>query len=299
MQAILTSRNLAIVGLVLTSLFWAGNIFISKILVGVVPPFTLNVLRWLIAVLILTPFSWKPMLSAWPIIKASWIKLSIYGFLGVTIYNAFLYNAAYTTEGINIAVISTVTPLLTFIFVWLFFGNKPSGSQMLGFVFGIVGVLLLLSKGSFLAFAELNFRRGDLWMLTACLCWAIYTAYLIKKPNGLSPIVFMYITTVIGLLLALPTAGWEWQEGNVHFALNKTIVLSLIYIGLFPSVLSYLFFNYGVAVLGSQTAALGAYLIPIFTGVIGVIFLNESVYWFHIVSQILVFIGFYLGLSKR
>ena len=299
MQAILTPRNLAVIGLILTSLFWAGNIFVSKILVGVVPPFTLNVLRWLIAVLILTPFALKSFSGAWPIIKTSWLKLSVYGFLGVTIYNSFLYNAAYTTESINIAVISTITPLLTFIFVWLLFGNKPSVSQMVGFAFGILGVLLLLSKGSFLTLAQLNFKNGDLWMLTACVCWAIYTAYLIRKPNGLSPVVFMYVTTIIGLIIALPAAGWELQQSNASFELNKKIVLSLLYVGLFPSVLSYLFFNYGVAVLGSQTATLGAYLIPVFTGVIGVIFLNESIHWFHIVSQILVFIGFYLGLLRR
>lgn len=299
MHNLSSSRPLAILGLILTSLFWAGNIFVSKILIGVVPPFTLNLFRWLLALLILAPFALTSMRQAWPTIKQSWFKLSVYGFLGVTIYNAFLYNAAYTTDGINIAVISTITPLLTFILAWCFFGDQPSRQQMIGFVFGISGVLLLITKGSLTTLQQLAFSHGDIWMLAASFSWAIYTAYLVKKPQGIPAIVFMFITTLLGILIALPAVAWELSQGDVNIQFNQTVVLSLIYVGIFPSICSYLFFNHGVSVLGSQTASLCAYLIPVFTAVIGIVFLKETIQWFHIVSQLLVFIGFYLALMKR
>lgn len=293
-----SSRLLAIVGLVLTSSFWAGNIFVSKVLIGVVPPFTLNLFRWIVALIILMPFALLALRQALPTFKQAWFKLSIYGFLSVTVYNAFLYNAAYTTEGINIAVISTITPLLTFIIAWVFFGDKPNRRQTVGFVFGISGVLLLISKGKLSALLQLAFSNGDIWMLSACLSWAIYTAYLVKKPQGIPPIAFLVVIILWGILLALPFAAWEVFEGKVDIQFNQTVVFSLIYVGIFPSVCSYLFFNHGVSVLGSQTASLCAYLIPVFTAIIGILFLQEAIHWFHIVSQLLVFVGFYLALMK-
>ena len=110
---------MAIVGLVLTSLFWAGNIYVSKTFVDVIPPFTLNFCRWIIAALILTPFALKRINGSWPIIRQSWLQLALFGFLSITVYNAFLYSSAYTTDGINIAVIGSLMPLLTFICTWL------------------------------------------------------------------------------------------------------------------------------------------------------------------------------------
>jgi len=52
-------RYYAITGLVLTSLFWAGNIYISKVLIGEVSPLTLNFLRWLIVVLFAVEHLWS------------------------------------------------------------------------------------------------------------------------------------------------------------------------------------------------------------------------------------------------
>ena len=256
------ARSYAIVGLVLTSIFWAGNIYVSKVLVGEISPIALNFSRWLIAVLLLTPFAYRQTVNCWDKIKPAFIPLCIYGFLGVTVYNSLLYTSAYTTPGINIALISTLTPLLTFIATWLFFGIAPTKWQNIGFLLGISGVLLLLSRGELSQLLALNFKLGDLWMLLACAAWAIYTAYLVKKPQGIPALVFLYITTLIGVILALPTLIWEMQQSsNWAYHLNWHNVVALIYIGIFPSVLSYLFFNHGVQQLGPQVASLCLYLL--------------------------------------
>ena len=289
---------LAMLGLFLTSLFWAGNIFVSKLLIGVIPPFTLNFLRWMIAVIVLLPFIWSNIHALSGMNKQAWLSLSVYGFLGVTIYNAFLYTAAYTTSGLNIAVISTITPLLTFVFAWLFLGDRPSRNQMIGFVFGITGVLVLLSSGNVVSLLRLAFSHGDIWMLLACLGWAIYTVFLVKKPSQLTPIIFMFITTTLGLLMALPMVVWELTQIELQLEFSQTVVISLVYVGIFPSVCSYLLFNYGVSVLGSQTASLCAYLIPVFTAIIGILFLQEGIHLYHLVSQFLVLLGFCLTLNK-
>jgi len=292
-------RYYAIMGLVLTSLFWSGNIYVSKILLHEVSPMTLNLIRWSLSIVVLTPFVLKPTIDSLPVIKRSIIPLAIFGFLGVTVYNTLLYSAAYTTDGINIALISTLTPLLTFVIAWMFFGQAPSSMQSIGFVLGLVGVLLLLGQGRMDVLFSLHFKFGDVLMLIAVLLWATYTVYVVKKPKGIPPLVFLYVTTILGVLMAVPAVIWEWQAGNLLLVMNTTNSLALIYVGIFPSVLSYLLFNHGVEVLGPQSASLCSYLLPIFTALIAIVWLGEVLTWYHVVSQLLVFTGLFLSLKRE
>lgn len=292
------SRYTAIIGLVLTSIFWSGNIYVSKILLHEVSPMTLNLVRWALSVVVLTPFALKLTINSLPAIRQSIIPLTILGFLSVTVFSALLYSAAYTTEGINMALISTLTPLLTFVIVWIFLGQAPNLMQSTGFLFGFVGVLLLLGQGSTNVFFAMQFRFGDILMLLAVFSWSVYTVYVGKKPKGLSPLVFLYITTVLGVVMAVPAVIWEWQVGDLMFVMNATNSVALIYVGIFPSILSHLFFNYGVEVLGAQSASLCSYLLPIFTALIAILFLGESIQLYHVISQALVFVGLFLALSR-
>jgi drug/metabolite transporter (DMT)-like permease len=189
-------------------------------------------------------------------------------------------------------------PLLTFICTWLFFGSKPSRMQSIGFIFGISGVLLLVAKGQLAILLSLDFNVGDILMLTACISWSVYTALLVKKPTGVSPIVFLYVTTILGLIISTPAVLIEYKlVGGFEF--NSKILYGLAYVGVFPSLFSYLLFNNGVSVLGPQVASLCLYLLPVFTAIISILFLNEPIRWFHVASQALVFIGFYLALFQK
>lgn len=300
-------KTLAIMGLLATNILWAGNIYVSRIVIESVPPFSLNLIRWLIACLILTPFLLQETLRHQETICQNWKQLTLFGFLGVTVYNAFLYTAAYTTSGINIAVISTLSPVITFFFVWLFLRIKPNRNQLIGLSFGLLGVLVLVMRGDINRIFQLQFVVGDLWMLAAVVSWAIYTA-LVKNKPPLPSLVFLYITLLLGTTLAIPGAIIE----NVNIAggvmswlsFDAKSILIYLYVGIFPSILAYFLFNYGTNVLGPNVAATFAYLLPVFTALISIFWLNEVLHWFHFIGQLLVFFGFYFsfrrsGLSAR
>jgi len=292
---------LAIIGLLVTNVFWAGNIYVSRIVVESVPPFSLNLIRWVVACLILTPFLLRTSLNHWQTIRSNIVQLTVFGFLGITIYNAFLYTAAHTTSGINIAVISTLSPVTTFFFVWLFLHIKPNQNQLIGLVFGLLGVLILVARGDINRIFQLQFVVGDLWMLIAVVSWAIYTALVKNKPK-LPPLVFLYITVILGTFFAIPGAIIE--NANITggmmswLSFDAKIFWVFVYVGIFPSILAYLMFNYGASVLGPNVAATFAYLLPVFTALISIFLLNEELRWFHFVGQLLVFIGFYFSFRR-
>ena len=58
--------------LVLCNLFWAGNAIVSKLAPGNIDPYALTLLRWVGALLLLTPFAIRPLRREWPAIRARW-----------------------------------------------------------------------------------------------------------------------------------------------------------------------------------------------------------------------------------
>ena len=87
----MSPKILAIIGLLLTNVFWAGNIYVSRIAIETIPPFSLNLIRWALACLILTPFVLGPTIQYWSVIRSHLPQLALFGFLGIAVYNAFLY----------------------------------------------------------------------------------------------------------------------------------------------------------------------------------------------------------------
>jgi hypothetical protein len=73
-------------------LMWAGNAIVGRLMVGEVPPLTLNFLRWLLTALILLPLGWRALRQ--PATPAQrWRYLLMVGLLGVGMYNALQYLA--------------------------------------------------------------------------------------------------------------------------------------------------------------------------------------------------------------
>ena len=63
------------------SLLWAGNAVLGRLMVGHVPPMTLNLLRWVLTVLILLPLA-RDALRPWSRIRKRWGYLLVIGVLG-------------------------------------------------------------------------------------------------------------------------------------------------------------------------------------------------------------------------
>ena len=194
--------------------------------------------------------------------------------------------------------VSSLTPVITFLFVWGIVGITPHRLQIFGFVFGIVGVLMLITHGQLGRLLSLQVNLGDSYMLLAVISWSIYTALLAKGNLSVPPLVFLYSTVVLGFLMTIPLAGWELlQQNDITF--SRQGLWALLYISIFPSLLSFLFYNHAVKQLGANIAAISTYLLPVFTAIISIAWLGEDLQWFHVVGQLLVFAGFILSLLKR
>jgi len=103
--------------------------------------------------------------------------------------------------------------------------------------------------------------------------------------------------TLIGLSALLPAYVWELQQDK-HINLNVASFFSLLYVGIFPGFLGYIFYNRGVHQVGPNQASLFIHLMPVFGTLLSAIFLAEIPQWFHYLGITLIFAGIILGSRK-
>src|ERR1039457_3871608 len=184
--------------LVLTTLFWGGNFVVGRAMHGSIPPIALAFWRWAGALLIVLPFAIPHLRSQWPLVRSSWKKLSLYGFLGVGCFNTFIYIALQTTTATNALLINSTLPVLIIVLSWLFSGTRLTRRQALGVVVSLIVVITIICRADLRLLLSLRINTGDLWVLLAVICWASYTCLLKHRPAGLHPLSFLCSIIVTG-----------------------------------------------------------------------------------------------------
>jgi drug/metabolite transporter (DMT)-like permease len=134
-------------------------------------------------------------------------------------------------------------------------------------------------------------------MLGAVLIWAIYTVGLQWRPAGVHPMLMLAALIVIGLLALLPAALWEIFVTGRSMKFSLATMASVLYVGIFPSFLGYIFYNRGVAEVGPNKASLFIHLMPVFGTLLSIAFLGETPQLFHLAGIALILSG--IALTTR
>jgi drug/metabolite transporter (DMT)-like permease len=280
--------------LTLTALFWSGNMVLGRGIRGDIPPISLAFWRWVIALLCVLPLAWPHLSAQWPRLRAGWKPIFILGLLGVGGYNTLAYISLQYTVATNAVLLNSFIPIATIALSWAFLGRHLSRAQVVGVAVSFFGVATIVARGEPALLASLSINQGDLWMLGAVLIWAIYTIGLQWRPTGVHPMALLAALIVVGLLALTPLYLWEWLVQDRRINVHPGSLISLLYVGVFPSFLGYVFYNRAVAEVGANQASLFIHLMPVFGTTLSIIFLGEIPHGFHFVGIGLIFTGIWL-----
>ena len=285
---------------VLAAMIWSGNFIVARGVIKDIPPVALAFFRWLTASIIIAPFAIKEFKAERKAIKGNLTYLCLTALFGVTLFNTFVYIAGHFSPAINLALIGTTSsPVMSIILAAIFLKERISIIRIAGLLICIIGIVLLLSKGSWERLRSFHFSPGDWWILAAALAFAIYNIFVRKKPSGISPINFLFLTFSIGTIFLLPAYLWESRTAAV-VDWNTRLLLIVLYLGLGTSVLAFLFWNAAIRRLGAGRTALFGNLIPVFSTLEAVWLLGEEISIIHLISGLLVIGGLVLtNLQKR
>jgi drug/metabolite transporter (DMT)-like permease len=279
--------------LTLTALFWAGNWVVGRAMRDDASPVSLAFWRWVLAWVLLFPFAWPHVRREWRVIwQSRWI-LIVLGLLGTCTYNALSYTGLQTTSVTNAVVLNSVVPILIAAISWVFLGEKLALLQGAGILISLLGVLCILTRADPAVLLALQFNTGDLWVFASMVVWAFYTVALKWRPQNLHPLAFLAALASVGLIATLPLYLAD-VGGHSGLVLNTATVLSLVYLGIFPALLAYIFWNRAVAEVGPTIAGLFMHLMPVFGTALAIAFLGERLHLYHLAALALILGGLYL-----
>jgi drug/metabolite transporter (DMT)-like permease len=292
------TRNQAYLMLAGSALFWSGNFVIGRAFASDIAPLTLSYLRWQLALLILLPFTLRPLLRQWPLIMQYKWRMLLLGVLGVAGFNTLAYLGLHQTTATHALLINSFIPILIILLSRLYPGLPIRWNQLLGILISTTGVAILIAQGRPQRLLALEVNHGDLWVLGAALLWAIYSIGLRFRPAALRPSSFIAFTVLVGVLTLAPVY-WLNPLGEPPFEPTLPNLAAIAYVALFASVGAYLFWNQGVKVVGAGTAGQFIHLMPVFGTIMAVLFLGERLHGYHLVGAAAIGSGIYLSLSRR
>ncbi|HEX2546149.1 MAG TPA: DMT family transporter [Ramlibacter sp.] len=282
-------------------LMWAANAVLGRLLAPLVPPLTLNFLRWLLAFFILLPFAWRLLRTDSPV----WPRMGRYavlGLLGIGCYNAFQYLALKTSMPVNVTLVGSSMPVFMLVLGMLFFGQRITRRQMIGAVLSVAGVLVVLSHGDFQQLAQVRFVAGDLYMIVATIAWALYS-WLLTLPGDAPEVrsdwvAFLMAQLVPGLAWSALFAGAETAVGAQPVQWGWPLAAGLVFIAVGPAILAYRSWGLGVQRVGPNIAGFFANLTPLFAGIFSAAFLGEPPRLYHALAFALIASGIVVSSRK-
>ena len=273
----------------LTALFWAGNVVLARYVGSHVPPLTLSCIRWIGTFLMLLPFAWPHLRKDLPELRAKLPFMILLSTTGFAINNAVSFWALQYTEALNALLIQSAGPLFVALWSLTLFGVRLTPAQLGGIIVSLCGVFTILLRGDLAALANIRFNRGDLMFASSLLSFGLYSALLQRRPK-IHQLSLISFTTGCGALLLVPFSLWEFLVG-LRLEPDPMSLATLAYVMIFPSILAYLFFNRGIALIGPNRAAPFLHLVPVFGSAMAILLLGEELRPFHLIGYALVLAG--------
>jgi drug/metabolite transporter (DMT)-like permease len=283
-------------------LLWAGNAVVGRLVNGLVPPITLNFLRWALAFVLLLPLAaavLRPSSTLW----RHWRRFALLGLLGIGCYNALQYLALTTSTPLNVTLVAASMPVWMLALGALFFGQRVSGRQMAGTLLSIVGVLVVLARGELAQLAQVRLVPGDIYILLATLAWSWYS-WLLTRPGDPPEIrgdwaAFLMAQLVPGLAWSALFAAGEWAAGTHPIQWGWPLVCALAYVAICPAILAYRAWGLGVQRVGPSIAGFFSNLTPLFAAVLSAALLGEMPRPYHAIAFVLIVGGIVVSSRRR
>jgi len=287
--------------LTIPPLLWAGNAVVGRLVTELVPPITLNFLRWVVAFFILLP------LAAWVLRRGSgllahWRRFALLGLLGVGCYNALQYLALQTSTPLNVTLVAASGPFWMLIIGALFFQAPVQRRQVLGALLSICGVLVVLSRGEWMQLLQVRLVIGDLYILIATACWSWYSWLLSRRdePESIRQdwAAFLLAQVVFGLGWSGLFTAMEWGLSEARIVWGWPLIATLAFVAAGPAVLAYRCWGLGIQQAGPTAAGFFANLTPVFAAMMSAAFIGELPHLYHGLAFALIVAGIVVS-SRR
>lgn len=255
--------------LVVATILWGGNYLSGRFLAGALPATLLNTIRWAISSLLLLALV-RANGSPLPLL-ARWKELALLGFTGIFAFSTLTYAGLRSISAARAGLISAGIPIAILLFTPLLLKEKVRPRSWIGAGLAIAGVVILfLSKQG----PSTGSSIGEAEIVLASIAWGLYTVLGKRFGKELDTLTMMAGASLYGTLFSALSCIGTVRPQEIH--MTWMAWASVGYVSTFASVGAYTAWNAGVRRVGTARAAPFINLLPVWTVLLGIIFLHEG-----------------------
>jgi drug/metabolite transporter (DMT)-like permease len=283
----------ALSGLTAASI-WGGMYVVSDAVLDVVPPATLVLMRYVIAL----PVLWiaARMSHTRGIQRTDWPRLALTAFVGFGISLLAQFAGTKLSTAAAGALITSATPAFIVLFAWWILHERASGRQWIGLGVATIGVVIvsLLDEQAATDTAT-NPVLGNLLLIVAAVTWALYSVLVRLNSQKYTALAITLAVTALGIPIVAPLAAIELQTQTIG-TLTPPAILGILYIGIGSTAIAFFLWNRSFELLAAATASLFFFAQPVVGTLLSAIFRGEQLGRSFFVGGALILLGALLGM---
>lgn len=277
----------------LAVLIWSMNITVTRYVADYISPVSISFYRWLVAFVVLTPFMLSKVWRERQLVLAHWKQLAVLGAFGMVLYQGLGYSAAHYTTATNMGIINAFIPVFTIFVSMLMLKDVPNRFAVIGSILSFAGLLYVMAQGDFARLVQSGGHLGDVMMVLAVFFYAFYGVFLKKWQLQIPLLISLYVQIIFALLYHLPFVIWLGLD-----AINLQNLGSVLYAGIFPSLIAPLVWMMAVQMFGPNRTSIFMNLMPVCTAVIANVWLGEAWTMHHSIGGLIILLGILLAQKK-
>ncbi|EMN7355316.1 DMT family transporter [Vibrio parahaemolyticus] len=276
-----------------TVMIWGGNSIVNKMAASTIEPSAMSFYRWFVAMVLLTPFCLPAVIKQRHVIRPYLTKLAFLALLGMVLNQSLGYYAGLTTTASNMALITSLVPLISVFLSVPLLGKSVSMLSIVGGVISLGGLAFMLGHGDVTYFLHQDMTQGDSLMLLAALVYAAYCVLLKRWKMPFNSLTFVYMQGFFSVIMLTPL----WLSSEQLLPSQEALPL-IAYAGIAASIFAPLMWVKAIDLIGADSSAMFMNLMPVVSVALASTLLGEEIHVYHIIGGLMVISGVILSQIK-
>ncbi len=273
---------------------WGGMYVVSKVVLEVIPPFTLLTLRLLLGMLILAPL--VMVRGGVRLSSEQWRRIFLTGFVGYGVSIGFQFVGTKLSTAANGALLTSATPAFVMLFAFWLLREAVTRQRVLALLLASAGVVIVIDPRT-ASLASSSFL-GNLSLVAAGITWALYSVLVRKVTREADVLTTSLIAFAGGLPLTVPFSLWELVTQGVG-PITWGVIGGVLFLGIISTALAMYLWNTAFALLPAALASLTFFAQPLAGTLLSVLFLGERITLSFVLGGLLIILGLFLEMRSE
>ena len=253
---------------------WGGMYVVTDVVLEVVPPASLLLIRYAVALPVLLGVFWIKRDRG--IARHDRGEIAAIAFIGFGVSLLAQFGGTELSTAAAGAVITSATPAFIILFAWPLLREIPSRPKLFGLALATIGVLVVsLAGGQPATEQSRDPLLGNLLLILAAVAWALYTVLARRATQRYTSLAVTLAVTAAGIPIVAPAVALELQTRSIG-VMTPEVIGGILYIGIGSTAIAFYLWNKSFELLDAATASLFFFAQPVMGTLLSAVFLHET-----------------------